>query len=354
MPVLRCRWLLTLSLLGVPGVARASDAVAAQALFDEAKEMMTEGRYTAACPKFAESQQADPGLGTQFHLADCWQHVGRMASAWALFRDVESQAHARGETGRQRVAHDRAEALEPFLPRLVIQPHQGDATAPLSIRRDGVEIGREQWGAAVPIDPGAHAVAFSAPGKQPWGTSVEVPMDGKIVTVDLPPLSTLPGAVPVAAASPSRPPAAVAPTTQANAPGVASMMPGGPAETPVVVENRGGVQRGIGWLLVGAGAVAIGSATYFTTQWLSYRHQADPHCAGNLCDPVGAQLRSNGATQGHAGIIAGGGGAVALIVGTVLVLTAPGPRVVSTPAARVEVVPILDAHRAGLGLSGAW
>jgi hypothetical protein len=353
MPVPRRRWLLTLSLLCVPGVARANDAVAAQTLFDEAKELMAQGRYTAACPKFAESQQADPGLGTQFHLADCWQHVGRMASAWALFRDVESQAQSRGETGRQRVAHDRASALEPFLPRLVIQPHEGDATAPLSIRRDGVEIGREQWGAAVPIDPGSHAVALYAPGKQPWGTAVEVPIDGKIVTVDLPPLSTLPSAVPVAAASPSRPPAALPGTTPTNAPGVTSMMPEAPAETPVV-ENRGGLQRGIGWFLVGAGAVGVGSAAYFTTQWLSYRHQADPHCAGNLCDPVGTQLRSNGTTQGRAAIVAGAGGGVALIVGAVLVAMAPAPRVVATPTARVEVVPIVDAHRGGLGLSGVW
>jgi hypothetical protein len=172
MPVPRSRWLLTLSLLAVPSVAHANDSVAAQTLFDEAKQLMTEGHYTAACPKFAESQQADPGLGTQFHLADCWQHVGRLASAWALFRDVESQAHTRGETSRERVAHDRAAALEPFLPRLLILPHQGDPTQGLSIMRDGAEIGREQWGVAVPIDPGTHSVAVYVSGKQPDRKSV--------------------------------------------------------------------------------------------------------------------------------------------------------------------------------------
>ncbi len=351
MPVPRCRWLLTLSLLAVPSVAHANDSVAAQTLFDEAKQLMTEGHYTAACPKFAESQQADPGLGTQFHLADCWQHVGRLASAWALFRDVESQAHARGETSRERVAHDRAAALEPFLPRLLILPHQGDPTQGLSIMRDGTEIGREQWGVAVPIDPGTHSVAVYVSGKQPWGTAVEVPMDGRIVSVDVPAVSTLPNIVPVAASSPVRPPLATQP---ASAPGVASMMPVSPSGETPVLENHGGLQRGIGWFLVGAGAVGIGSAVYFTTQWLSYRNQADPHCAGDLCDPVGTQLRENGTTQGHAAIIASGGGALALIVGAVLVATAPGPRIVSTPAARVQVVPIVEAHRGGLNLQGVW
>src|SRR5215831_17646129 len=127
MPVSRRRWVLALPILLAPSVARAGDPVAAQALFDEAKQLVADGHYAAACPKFAESQQADPGAGTQFHLADCWQHVGRVASAWALFREVESQAHARGETGRERVAHDRAAALEPFLPKLKIVTHEGEA-----------------------------------------------------------------------------------------------------------------------------------------------------------------------------------------------------------------------------------
>jgi hypothetical protein len=347
MPVSRCRWL-TLAILFTPAVARAADPIAAQALFDEAKQLMADGRYTAACPKFAESQQADPGLGTQFHLADCWQHVGRLASAWALFRDVESQAHARGESGRERVAHDRAAALEPFLPRLQIVPRDAETVSGLTIRRDGAEIGREQWGVAVPIDPGTHAVAAYAPGKQPWGTGVEVPLDGKIVTVELPPLLSLPNAAAAVPATPSRTP----PPSPATPTGVTSMMPASP-ETPVI-ENSGGVQRAFGWFFVGAGVVGLASGAYFGSQWLDFRNQSDPHCAGDACDPAGTQLRSNATTQGRAAIIAGGTGAVALIIGSVLVATAPGPRIVSTPAARVHVVPIVEAHRGGLDLQGVW
>jgi hypothetical protein len=349
MLVRRYRWSLTLSLLFAPSVARAGDPIAAQELFDQAKQLMVDGQYTAACPKFAESQQADPGLGTQFHLADCWQHVGRLASAWALFRDVESQAHARGESGRERVAHDRASALEPFLSRLVILPHEGDTVAGLTIRRDGVEIGREQWGVPVPVDPGTHAVSIAAPGKQPWGTGVEVPMDGKVVTVDVPPLAALPRASsPVAVETPSRPP----PASAAPA-GVTSMMPEGAPETPVL-DNRGGVQRAVGWFFVGAGVVGLASGGYFTSQWLHYRDESNPHCVGDACDAIGTQLRSTSTTQGRAALISGGSGAAALLVGSLLVATAPGPRVVSTPTARLQVVPIVDAHRGGLDLQGVW
>jgi hypothetical protein len=346
MQVSRCRWL-TLAILLVPSAARAADPITAQALFDEAKQLMADGRYTAACPKFAESQQADPGLGTQFHLADCWQHVGRLASAWALFRDVESQAHARGELGRERVARDRAAALEPFLPKLQIAPGDAQTVSGLTIRRDGADIGREQWGVAVPIDPGPHAVAAYAPGKQPWGTGVEVPLDGKVVTVELPPLLNLPNASSAPAPAPVRPPT---PTTQT---GVTSMMPASSAETPVL-ENGGGVQRAFGWFFLGAGAVGLASGAYFVSQWLDYRNQSEPHCVGDACDAAGTQLRSNATNQGRAAIIAGGSGAAALILGSVLVATATGPRIVSTPAARVQVVPIVEAHRGGLSLQGVW
>ena len=126
----------------------------------------------------------------------------------------------------------------------------------------------------------------------------------------------------------------------------------GSSET--VVENRGGVQRAFGWFFVGAGVVGLASGGYFGSQWLDYRNESDPHCLGDACDAAGAQLRSNATAQGRAAIIAGGGGALAMIVGAALVATAPGPHVVSTPAARVQVVPIVEAHRGGLGLQGAW
>jgi hypothetical protein len=135
--------------------------------------------------------------------------------------------------------------------------------------------------------------------------------------------------------------------------GATSMMPGIPGETPVV-EHPGGVQRAIGWFFVGAGVVGLGAGGYFASQWLSYRNQSDPLCPGNLCTPAGAQLRDNSTSQGVAALIAGGGGAISLIVGAALVVTAPAPRIVPTPAARLQVVPIVDAHRGGLGLQGAW
>src|SRR5579883_3437679 len=110
------------ALVFLPRVARANDAAAAEQLFDEAKQLIASGHYAEACPKLEQSQKLDAGLGTQFHLADCFQHLGRTATAWALFREVASEARASGQTARGRVAKDRADALEPFLSKLAIAP----------------------------------------------------------------------------------------------------------------------------------------------------------------------------------------------------------------------------------------
>src|SRR4051794_15794728 len=63
-------------------------AAAAEVLFSDGKRLVQERNFAAACPKFEESQKLDPGLGTLYRLADCYEHVGRTASAWAAFLEV--------------------------------------------------------------------------------------------------------------------------------------------------------------------------------------------------------------------------------------------------------------------------
>jgi hypothetical protein len=372
-----------LAVLLVPSIARANDPAAAQALFDEAKQLASSGHYTEACGKFDESQKADPGLGTEFHLADCWQHIGRTASAWSLFRQIESEAHARGEASRERVAHDRATALEPFVSKLAIVPKGALPPEGLTVRRDGVEIGREQWGVPVPVDPGPHTVSIATPGKQPWGTGVDVPDNGRVFTMDLPPLADIPDVPGVAVASVVRaptpapvpvpapatggyPPAAFgAPPPRPAVPtmGVTSAMPEGVSPvSPEIpsVENRGVAQRAVGWALVGAGIAGLGAGAYFTVQWMNDRSDSNPHCNGNLCDAQGFQLRHDATSQGRAAIIAGGSGLAGLVIGSVVIATAPTPRIVSSHIARatgieqIRLVPVVGLHEGGLGLAGNW
>lgn len=361
-------------MLLLPRVARASDPAAAEQLFDDAKRLMASGHYAEACPKLEQSQKLDAGLGTQFHLADCWQHLGRTASAWALFREVASEARASGQTGRARVAKDRGDALEPFLSKLVISPGIASTIPGLTIRRDGTEVPREAWGTPVPVDPGTHEVSASAPDKQAWQSSADVQGQGKVVTIDVPLLADVaPPAPPPVAVVPAPPPApapapapalasAPAPTTPvAPAPppvasprrdvGVTSAMP--TSEQPVL-QNRGGTQRAVGWVLVGAGLVGMGVGSYFGVRWIQDRETANLHCPGGACDSVGIANNDDADQQVRYIFASGGGGLAAVIIGTVLVATAPSPRLVPASVARIGVTPFVGASASGLSLHASW
>lgn len=71
-------------------------------------------------PKLEESQRLDPAMGTQYRLAERWEKLGRTASAWALFRQVVSEAQAAGRDDRAATSATRATALESRLTRILI------------------------------------------------------------------------------------------------------------------------------------------------------------------------------------------------------------------------------------------
>src|SRR3954471_7930283 len=139
---------------------------AAQALFDSARTLMAQGNFNEACPKLEESQRLDPGVGTQFNLAVCYEAVGRNASAWSLFLEVAASAHRAAERAREEVARTRAASLEPKLSKLRIVVPDDARTDGLRVLRGTVAVGPGQWGVALPTDPGTYAITASAPGKR--------------------------------------------------------------------------------------------------------------------------------------------------------------------------------------------
>lgn len=172
-----------------PSLAGESDEAAARALFADGRRLVDAGNYAEACPKFEESLRLYPGAGTKFNLADCFEHLGRTASAWSLFLDVASASRVAERIEREQVARRRAAALEPKLTRLVVEVVS--AVDGLAVERDGVAVGVASLGIPIPVDPGEHRIAASAPAKKGWSQSIRAP-SGSTIVVSIPMLEAMP------------------------------------------------------------------------------------------------------------------------------------------------------------------
>jgi hypothetical protein len=267
-----------LSLLAGHAHAEGRDPVAAQALFDDARRLMASGQSAEACPKFAESQRLDPGIGTAFNLADCYEKTGRIASAWALFLEVVSQARASGEADREAAAKTRASRLEPRLPKLRIRVNAESRLPGLEITRDGVSVGQAQWDSVVPVDPGPHEVIAKAPGRQTYSRTVKAE-ESVVLDFELPVLAvgTEPEAKPAAA--------------------------GTVAHEDVEKKHAGSGPSGWVYGLGAVGIVGLGVGTTFAFMAMSDNKSSKEHCntavQPNQCDPEGLDARDSALKKGN-------------------------------------------------------
>src|SRR5688500_15355432 len=166
------------------GAAQTTSKPAAEALFQRGQKLLSEQRIAEACAEFEASQEIDAGIGTLLYLGDCYEQLGRTASAWASFKEAASLAQARSDE-RERVASIRASALEPRLTRLALRVPEADRVEGLTIRVAGAPIPRASWGIGLPVDPGWQRVEAMAPGHESWSKTVRM-AGGGLVVLDVP------------------------------------------------------------------------------------------------------------------------------------------------------------------------
>jgi hypothetical protein len=278
----------------------------ADTLFNAAKQLRDGGQVADACPMFAESKRLAPAVGITLYLADCYERLGRTASAWEQFRDAERLAHERGDEKRAAVAHGRAQALESKLARLTVVSQAGSHEG-WQVLVDGAPLPADRWNAALAVDPGDHVITVQAPGQSPRSLSAHVDASNAAAAIRIDETAV---ASPAAAASTAGPPPAVTPALAAAE--------SGPGET---VSPEGAVHSGTssarlwgGLALVGAGAVGVGFGTFFAVR----RSQLQNGGCSN--DASLADQAQTGATIGFAA------GGVALVSALVVFLSAPGPK----------------------------
>ncbi len=313
--------------LAWPVAARANDPATAQALFDQARKLMAEEKWSSACPKLEESQRLDPAGGTLLHLALCREREGRIATAWAHYQDALSQAKRDGRKDRAKIAQERIEVLGPRLPRMRVRVASGNRALPgFRVTRDDVRVGEAQWGESVPVDPGARVLHAQADGRKPWTTTVEIPARPGEVTVEVPELAIDPRS----AEPPSK-----------------------PDEKQVRFDDTssGDGQRTLGLVVGGVGLAGLAAGGIFGLVSMSKNAEADGECKPpdrTLCTQKGVDAGEAAQSYGNVSTIAFIAGGALAAGGAVLWLTAP------SDGTRVGVTPSAGPRGAWLSLTGRF
>ncbi|XXT20955.1 hypothetical protein WME94_05215 [Sorangium sp. So ce429] len=303
-----------------PGTAQAQRvdrhaALTAQALYEQATAEMDAGSFASACGKLEEVTRLVPdGLGAKLTLGQCYEAWGKLASAWAQYTIVEALAARAGQADRAERAGAWAAALKPRLATLSVHvPEAVRAYRGLEIKRDGVPLGKAQWGAWLPVDAGEHEIMATAKGRKPWKRSAVVAADGEAVSVAVPALEPAP------ASAPARPRSAT-----------------------------GGAQRVAGIVVGGAGLLGAGVGVLFGVRAVVKLSESNAagHCHdGNICDDVGFERREQAVAAGNLSTVLLLAGGAALAGGVALFLTAPRSE---HPSAHVALGP------RGIALRGAF
>jgi hypothetical protein len=298
--------------LAAPRQAHAQSAKAsAEALFEEGRRLIGDGKLADACPKFAASEALDPSSGTLLNLANCYEKLGRNASAWAAYQEAASLASSNGRADHLQVAQKRSAGLQGSLSRVVVSvptPVEG-----IEIRRDDVPVTKAEWALPIPIDPGSHTYVAAAPGYKP--VTMTVVVAPTLENGKAPPSTMV--TIPALEKLPPEPNHAVQPLAPV-APVPATPLP--PAQPPEYWRpGRVGALIAGGVGLVGFGLAtgfAVSAKGKFTSSLASCPH------GPNLCSAAGVEQRNSALADGNiatATFIVGAAGAAA---GAVLWFTA--------------------------------
>ncbi|HTB56413.1 MAG TPA: tetratricopeptide repeat protein [Polyangia bacterium] len=297
--------------------AQAEDQAAARALFAEGRALMKAGQYADACPKLEAARKLFTSAGILLNLADCHEKIGRTASAWTEFGEAAAVAKRTNRDDDAEEATRRQGALEPSLPRLTIRV--AHAVPGLGVKRDGAPIAPAAWGAALPVDPGAHEIRAEAAGFEPWIGSATVSTPGQVVTVDVPELHA---------------------TLGATAPAAGRVKP---VLVTVVPSETSPADNVLPWALIGGGgAVAAGGVVLMLVE---ASHASD---ARTNHDPAAYDAAKTPWTVGLVGALVGVASAG---VGVALLVTHPSE---SAPAGPSVSAWWGGGSSGGLLLAGRW
>lgn len=306
------RRLLFAAILLVASPALAEDVAGARTAFEKGAALANEGRWSDALAQFEASAALRPHATTSYNIGFCERALGHPTRARKFF----AQALARdAATAGSELTTELRNATKKFfeeattqvaMPEITVVPADVIITVdgrPLEVA-DTAPDGERMLAGTRPagpgeklqkptfileVDAGSHEIVIAGPdGRTKVAHEYFPPQSAKKVRLELPP----------------------------------------PAPPPRVIIEPNTSRRTWGFVIGGVGLAAVGVGSYFGLRASSTWNQAKDACPGltGCPDNRGNELASDARTFANLSTIAFTAGAVALVGGTILVLTSPSPR----------------------------
>jgi hypothetical protein len=280
--------------------ARGNESAAADALFREGRKAMERGDWAEAVQRLAESQRMEAAPGTLLNLAIAEDKYGKLSSAWEHARAAMDQLAPSDE--RRKIASDLFESVDKRVPRLLLRVRK-PLPESAQVRLDGVVLRAASFGIRLPVDPGLHQIAISAPAHME-----------RVITVRVEQATTFdqeiePG--PQLYAVPSR-----------------NRREATPAQPPTR-----SAWPAVGWVAVAVGGASLAAGAVTGYLAIDRNRSLQGHCDGSQCDQAGVDAADQGRAFAAASTITTIGGAAVALAGLLLVVLTPDPKA-GAPAAQ--------------------
>ena len=233
-----------------PSMASAQPAgvdAQARAAFDRGIAEVDAGRFANAVTAFEESYRIRPVAVVLNNLAAAYARMGRYQLAIATYQRYLTEGSERLSPERVQVVRERLAELRRDAPTVTLRV----TPATFSLAVDGRAVSLTDG--EVALDPGGHLLDVSAPGFSAQHREIQLaPGAREVWEVTLEPAAVTP------AAAPTVTPPAAAPATAAVASVAPTPHPPEPPRTSPAITSRWWFWTGVGVVVLGGTALALG------------------------------------------------------------------------------------------------
>lgn len=284
-------------------------------LFEEGRELAKDGKYAEACDRFSKSFEIERAPGTALNYGDCLEKLGKLRASWELF-ETAARDFENAKDERAKFARDRANAVGAKLATIVVRVSKPGIPGMLVKIADQSLPARAEHSDR--FEPGEVTVVATAPGHEPFSTSV-TGVAGANLIVQVPAL---------------RPTAEVGPDA-----------PIAGRRNPARVRVAFGVGAAGGVALIVSGVVGL-SARALYNDTVGDPSKCSTIDQGLRCTQAGANDVEAAATRANIATGVAVVGGVLVATGIILYVTAPREG--------VSVTPMASASTIGLALGGRF